>query len=484
MTLPARAAAIRGDDYQHAIGAYHACRVLTDPDIATVSVEDADGGAFDDIVVRVRSGCGKPHEYIQTKSSNYNNQIIDEAWLLTARTAKGKSPLQHFHDSWAMLTQAGEPFHLTLLSNRNFAETDDLLSLIDRDTDTIPPAKLEVSNASNVGKALERWATHLKIDVPAVVTFLCGVRLVHGESTNSWADRCAPIMKNAGLRDDPDAVDAMRLMVRQWVTSGAGPQTRDDIRAQVFSRNLLAREGTVVLAVHAIDRISTSDQPNVSVDITDLYPQGEPFELRQLNDPEAWDSIVLPRLDAARDDLRGFRSHRIHIVGSMRLPMYFAVGRTLPDVGKWVLSVDQRGTEWVTTAPRQPAILTVLVDESSENQGDLVVAFALSQDPTSQIRQYLQETNTPPQRLIVLSAESGPDQSVVESAGWAASWVSQARARVLEAIETVSERHVRLFMSCPAALAMFAGHQWNMVPSTTVYEHLAPGYGATMTLNG
>lgn len=484
MTLPARAAAIRGDDYQHAIGAYHACRVLTEPDIVSVSIEDSDGGAFDDIVVRVRSGCSKPHEYIQTKSSNYNNQIIDEDWLLVAKTARGRSPLQHFHATWSKLTEAHEPFELTLLSNRNFAETDDLLSLIDRDTDTIPLARLKVSAGSKVGKALKRWATHLEIDVPTAVTFLCGVRFKHGESTGSWAERCAPIMKNAGLRDDPDAVASMQLMVRQWVTSGAGPQTRDEIRAQVSSRNLLAREGTLVLAVHAIDRISTPDQPNVSVDIVDLYPPGESFELRQLSDPSTWDSTVLPRLYAARDELRSFRSRRVHIVGSMRLPMYFAAGRTFPDVGKWVLSADQRGTEWVTTAPRQRAELRVIVDESPNEQGDLVVAFALSQDPTSQIRQYLQDTDTAPQRLIVLSAAGGPDQNVAESAGWAVDWVSQARARVLEAVETVTERHVRLFMACPAALAMFAGHQWNMVPTTTVYEHLAPGYGPTMTFLG
>lgn len=484
MTLPPRAAAIRGDDYQHAIGAYHVCRLLNDPDIASVSIEDAQGGAFDDVVVRVHPDRGKAHEYVQIKSSNYNNQIIDEAWLLKTKTPKGRSPLQHFHDTWSTLTTAGEPFELTLLSNRNFAESDDLLSLIDRDTERIPHAKLDVSSRSNVGKALGRWANHLEVDVQTVVTFICGVRFTHGESTSSWGQRCGPLMKNVGLRDDPDAVAVMQLLVRQWVTSGAGPQTRDDIREQVASRNLLARDGTIVLAIHAIDREFTADQPNVSVDIVDLYPPGEPFERRQLRDLSDWDSTVLPRLAAARDELRGFKSRRLHIVGSMRLPMYFAVGRTFPDVGKWVLSVDQRGAEWVTSAAHQHADLRVLVDEPLGHQGDLVVAMALTQDPTPQIRQYLQHSEAPAQRLIVLSAESGPSQRAAESAGWAMDWVSQARTHVLAATDTVTERHVRLFLACPAAVAMFAGHQWNMVPTTTVYEHLAPGYGTTMTFRG
>jgi hypothetical protein len=51
MTLPARAAALRGDDFQHVIGFYWAYQALRDPDIVSVSIEDAHGGAFDDVVV-------------------------------------------------------------------------------------------------------------------------------------------------------------------------------------------------------------------------------------------------------------------------------------------------------------------------------------------------------------------------------------------------------------------------------------------------
>ena len=59
MTLPARAASIRGDDYQHVIGLYNAGRILTDPELESVSIEDADGGAFDDAVVRATASSGR-----------------------------------------------------------------------------------------------------------------------------------------------------------------------------------------------------------------------------------------------------------------------------------------------------------------------------------------------------------------------------------------------------------------------------------------
>jgi SMODS-associated and fused to various effectors sensor domain len=273
-------------------------------------------------------------------------------------------------------------------------------------------------------------------------------------------------------------------MVRGWVTSGAGPRTRDDIRAEVTAKALLAKEGTLVLAIHAIDRVPTADLPNITVDIVDLYPEAEAFQRRQLTTPSAWDEQVVPRLTAARNELCTFKSRRVHIVGSMRLPMYFAVGRMLPDVGKWVLSVDQRGSEWVTEDTRRHAPISVLTDDQLSEQGDLAVAFALTHDPTIEVRTHLESAERRPQRLLILSTPDGPSRNAVKDAGWASDWVAEARERVRAAASGLTDRHVRLFLACPAAIAMFAGHQWNMVPTTTVYEHQDPGYVPTMTFPG
>src|ERR1700684_1802599 len=106
MTLAPRAAAIRGDDYQHAVGWVAACQALNDPDVESVSIEDAGGGHFDDVVTGRRSG---PDVYIQVKSSNSGNVIIDESWLITPATIGGRSPLQHFHDTWRDLTGRQRP---------------------------------------------------------------------------------------------------------------------------------------------------------------------------------------------------------------------------------------------------------------------------------------------------------------------------------------------------------------------------------------
>lgn len=484
-TLSARAAAVRGDDYQHVVGLFHACRMLVDEDIESVSIEDDAGGAFDDVVVRMRTTTGRAHEYIQVKSSNHRNTVVSEEWLLTPTSPRGRSPLQRFNNTWRDLVRRCEPFTLTLLTNRNFDHDDPVLGLIDNTTDKIARTSLDrVGARSDTSKALRRWADALGVDLDELKDFLTGVSFVHGESDRSWEDRCRPLMRNAGLRDDDDAVAVGRAMIRGWVTAGEGPQTRNGVRAQVAGKDLLARSGTLVLVVHAIDRTPLPDLPNVTVDIVDLYPDIDPFRRRQLNDPTGWQNMVLPMLKGAKTELGEFHSRRVHVVGDMRLPMYFAVGRTLPDVAGWVLSTDQRGVQWSTDARREAAPMTTLIDEQIAEEGNLAVAIALTQDPTDEVRSYLGASEVPVGRLLTLSTEDGPSPTSIPSAGWAANWASQARERIRAAVRDTGATKVHLFIAAPAAAALFLGHQWNMVPTTTVYEHQMPGYAPTMTFSG
>ena len=103
--LPARAAAVRGDDFQYTLGWFHACQALLDPNIISVSIEDADARSFDDIAVLRQDG---RHLYRQAKNSNYGNVPLSEDWLLGS-TGKGKPPLQHYYDSWTAVSAGSTP---------------------------------------------------------------------------------------------------------------------------------------------------------------------------------------------------------------------------------------------------------------------------------------------------------------------------------------------------------------------------------------
>ena len=160
MTLPAQAAFLRGSNYHLAIGWLWACKMLHGPErILTVSVEDAAGGAFDDIVVRRAVGRDL---YIQSKSSNYAEVIVDGEWLLTPVTVDGRSPLERFYGTYTDLVAAGREFSLEMWTNRGFDHDNPLLgNLLDRRydrivTDEVIAAGNEAERARN---AISGWNT-------------------------------------------------------------------------------------------------------------------------------------------------------------------------------------------------------------------------------------------------------------------------------------------------------------------------------------
>jgi hypothetical protein len=480
VSLPPRAAAIRGDDYQHAVGWYWACQALDDPDIASVSVEDAAGGHFDDVVVRYRQG---PDLYWQVKSSNYGSVIVDGTWLLTPATRTGRSPLQHFHATWRQLHAAGKPFELALLTNRGFDPADAILRLRDLKTEKIDIAILTAAGPrSAAGRERQRWASHLGIDPGELADFLSSLCWKSGPAESSWDQQARHLMRLAGLRSDNDAVTLGKALIRGWVTDGAGPMSRDGIRRAVASAGLLARHGTLVLAVHAIDRQPTATPPNVEIDLVDLYQGTDPFARVQLRDPADWNAKVEPAIRNAARDLEVYATRRVHVTGSMRLPLWFAVGRALPDVRGWVLSLDQRTEEWSTDAAPEEVTARVLAETHIGNGPDLAIIISITHDISEDVARSISETGLPVSTLLTLGPQGEPGNRAATSAGWATAWVRSAREQARRAAASGGATRAHLYMAAPAALAIMLGHQWNLMPPTIIYEHLRTGYAPTFTI--
>jgi hypothetical protein len=474
MSLPPRAAAIRGDDYQHAVGWVAACEALCDPDVQSVSIEDAHGGHFDDVVTRRRSG---PDVFIQVKSSNSGNVVVDSTWLLTPASAAGRSPLQHFHATWTSLTAAGRPFELILLTNRAIDHQDPILGgLRDLITNRVRADDLQARTAaSNAGKERRQWAVHLGVAEEELLAFLAQVTWRHADSEPDWDERARLLMRQAGLRTDNEAITTGKALVRSWVTTGAGAQTRDDIRRQVADRNLLARSGTLTLAVHAIDHQPSAAPANVELDFTMLFAGDTPFARRQLIDPSDWQQVIMPELARAARALEAYGPRRVHVTGSMRLPLWFAAGRELPDVRQWVLSLDQHGQEW-HTSPAEEVTPRTLAEIPIGQGSDLALAAALTHDPTADVQAYLRDAGVPVASLLVLGPAGLPGHQAVPGGQWAAGWARTARDQARTAARTCGARRIHLFMAAPQAIALMLGHHWNLTPPTTVYEHHPPGY--------
>ena len=228
MSLPSRAAAIRGDDYHFAVAWLWVCRMLYPSEmISSVAVEDSAGGAFDDVVVRRQVG---GDIYIQAKSSNYGGKIIDSSWLLTADTAGGRSPLQRFYDTYLRLSETGERFTLEVWTNRGFDHTNLLLGgLMDSKHDKIATGQMLAAGArSATGQERDTWAAHLSVSIEDLAGFLDTLRWKHTASELEVRGQAKPYMALAGLRDDEGALMTGIGIVRGWASDGLGPQTPTD----------------------------------------------------------------------------------------------------------------------------------------------------------------------------------------------------------------------------------------------------------------
>jgi len=455
--------------------------MLCDPDIESVSIEDRSGGAFDDIVIQRTQNSST---YIQAKSSNYGATIIDQDWLLKATTPNGRSPLQHFYSTYLRLAEQDNTFTLEIWTNRGFDNDSKLLgALLDLKTNTVATTKLiAASNRGGIGKERRIWCEHLKITTDALAAFLDAVRWNHTGSEQDWRRQAKPLMQLAGLRSDNDAVTAGVAIVRGWVTNGSGPQTRSDAQAAIAGSDLLARSGTLLLAVHAIDRDPTPTPPNVTLDFVDLYAGDDPFDRKLLKKQDDWNTTVIPQINAAAQQLSGYRVRNVHVTGSLRHPMWFAIGRALPEVKKWVLSVDQVDATWSTTDDQETANPRLLNERTFNTGTEIAVGIGLTNDPSKEIENYITGSDIPIGRLLVYGPDSEPSPIAVPSGGWAMSWTRALREHIrLQAAEGQAGR-VHLFTLCPAGVMLMLGHQWNVMPTTVLYEFHAGTYYPTATL--
>lgn len=457
--------------------------MLHDPDVISVSIDDAGGGSFDDIVVRQRIVADT---FIQAKSSNTNAVVIDSTWLCTPTTPNGRSPLQHFYATYVSLLAAGKEFTVELWTNRSFDAFSPLLgTLLDKSNERIDTARLLAATPrTKIGKERDDWANHLGVTASELAAFLDTFYWRHTTSETGWHTQSKRLMELSGLRTDEDAINSGVLAVRGWVKDGGGPKTADDVRLDIAKRGLLARDGTLLLAVHGIERTVTPTPPNMEVDFVDLYDGEAPFKRKQLRDPSLWDNRVRPDIDEAARVLKAFGVQRVHVAGSMRLPMWFAVGRALPRVGKFILSIEQVGGEWSTGVEPE---LVVPREVSRKNVGagpDVAIALGFSADPTPEVMSFLTASGLPIDRLVVFGPPGALSHTSVPSGAWALGWTRAARDLIRVEVAAAGASKVHVFMLCPSGIALMLGHHWNMLPDTTLYEFVGKTYEPTITLPG
>lgn len=160
----------------------------------------------------------------------------------------------------------------------------------------------------------------------------------------------------------------------------------------------------------------------------------------------------------------------------MRLPMWFAVGRALPEVRGWVLIMEQKTEIWSTDASEQ-ALPHVVADRPIGSGTGLAAGIALRSDPTEDIEAFARTAGPNIGHLLVLGPEGGPHSGAVPSGAWAAGWAQAARDIIRRRARAGGNDIIHLFIAAPAGSALMLGHFWNMLPATVPYEFV-PSTGA------
>ena len=315
-----------------------------------------------------------------------------------------------------------------------------------------------------------------------LATFLDNFYWRHTTSETGWHNHSKRLDGTLrSPRTDDDAINSGVLAVRGWVKDGGGPKTADDVRLRSCERGLLARDGTLLFAVHGIERTVTPTPPNIELDFVDLY-DGHAVQAKQLPRPlSQWEDKVRPDIDAAARILKAFGVQRVHVAGSMRLPMWFAVGRALPRVGKSILSVEQVGGEWSTGVEPEPVVPRELNRSSVSAGSDVAIALGCRLTPTPQVMNFLTASGLPVDRLVVLGPPGALSHTSVPSGAWALGWTQAARDLIRGEAAAAGASRVRGFMLCPSGIALMLGHHWNMLPDTTLYEFVGQTYEPTIS---
>lgn len=431
---------------------------LLDPTIESVEVEDPLAGSFDDVVIRYTTGIVR---YEQAKCSNRADVALGEASLLASRTAGGQSALRRFFDTWH--AHRSDLARFAIVTNRSLDHTDPIVSTRDNQTGFLDSARLRSAGPrSHIGKALRRWASNADATPTDMSDFLSDIRI---ESlATDHVDHVLLLQRQAGLRSDPDSLQIGLAMIRGWVTTGHGRQTRSQIKVAIRDAGLLSSNGVLRLDVYAIDKRAGLVPPNVQVDLRHLYQGTEPRDRRELKEPGWRDAVVLPHLRQSVDELDEYGVRNVIVGGSMRLPYWFTLGWLLPETRNWRLSSEQGSEVWEIqrVTPIDPV---VLADESVAGQPTLV-AICLTWDATVAVRNHARLIGV--DSILVLGGNEGVGPASVPSADWVSGWAQGVKSVLMEKVSTSPLVH--LIMACPQSVALALGHVWNLLPHVVTYE--------------
>lgn len=471
----ASGARIGGDDLQHLIVWYWCLKTLvTQSDVAGVSVEATNAGAVDDVVVRYEDG---HRSFFQVKAAVNATGIANVEWLCDVPKRSSNSILQRLHKSWVDL---GKPLDgIALITSRPIGGDDEVFAGLNRRNRL--GDHLRRSTKSNITNVREEIAVHLRCTTDEVCIFFDALAIHVGQTEAEWRDKVADISAGAGIKHDDVARFAALGEIREWVKQTRDEKDRTFVEETVERLGLRVEASRTVVTIQALVEEPVQNDELVFVNWMPLLRGSSADTRRGAVDPADWDGRMSSDLSDIANKLRSQRVDRVLVRGSMRLPGWFATGANLREVAGFNVALRNRGATWVADSmgtPEPP--IGVIADNSTDTEGnDVMLTLALSAASTPDV-DVLAEVIETVGRVVTLTVGNGPDRNLFSGAADTLAASLAIRNWVRKNLMSASNIHLVIIGSAP--FAFFLGHLWDRVPPTRIYEDLAPGYEAAFSI--
>lgn len=486
------AARLSGDDYQH-LYAWHLVLSLKMPNslVQLVIVENERAGSFDDVTIHYDPTSVKPDEFHQVKYHvDQRNEYSSASF--TEKKENQSSLLEKFFRTWkSVKSQRGNrPFHLTLISNWAWAESDSLREFIEGHENRIKEALFDEGPKSKAGTSRDAWRDHLGADIEEFKEFIRSLRIKLGfDSGAELAERVSERMMFLGLKYDISAQKVCVGIIREWITRGKQEITSELLDDVIKSHRLLRTEleKSVVVYLSTIKERTFDVLPDHEINWREHFEGTRFVKGHALKEGRNWNDDLLPDIYEVESLVGATAGCRlIRARGFARLSPWFAFGHVFSEVSGYTIELDQNGRLWRTDS-KPSEEFEMLVSASSGQIEDgpsdvLATGISITGDIEPRVREYLQESKTAGS-LLLLHPNKPLGMDCLQSNGDVVRFAQRTKQLIREAIESKSASKILLFYYGPFSGASFLGHCLNAMGSPIqVMEDQAPGYAPSFLL--
>jgi hypothetical protein len=487
------AARLGGDDYQHLYSWQLILRLkLPGSKVQVVSVENELAGSFDDVTIHHQNGANLPDEFHQVKYHvDQRSEYSSESF--TDKKGNQSSLLEKFYRTWkaVKLQSADRPFHLNLISNWAWAESDSLRGFIEGHENRIKHALFDEGPTSKAGSARDNWRSHLKAEDADFKEFMLSLRLTLGFDCGAeLAGRVAERMMFLGLEHDDAALKTSAGIVREWIMRGRQEITLNLLNEVLESHRLTkaAPENSAVVYLSTIKEKIFDIPPDHEINWRDRFDGPKFVRGHALKDGTSWNEDLLPELYAVEQKIgKEAGCKLIKARGFARLSPWFAFGHVFSEVSGYAVEVDQNDRYWRTdAAPSDDFEMLVAQPEGESLPGDpetIAIGLSITGSIEPRVREHL-SVSPVASKLFLIQPNRGLGRDCLRSAGDAVAFARNTKRLIREIIESTGARRVLLFYFGPLSGACFLGHCLNAVGAPIqVMEDQSPGYAPSFILS-